>query len=196
MLENDRKCCDCENEATLIVKNGCGFYCVCSCCVGKNDEEVYRKGEESMKKTEWDRTKMVKGDKFVLIESKHSANSHNGHLCEVISEKSGTGSFSARDLEMGTGTFSVVNSITSTPDDIVEGSREQQAELLKIQNKDMAIKVKANKIEIERLLKFDTDEAYAAYKIMQVVKTATKAGKGSEAKLAVILKEMKASNYL
>lgn len=136
-----------------------------------------------------------KGDK-VLIKGLHGNTNPSwiGTIVEVITPSSvGKGVITARALpnQQVTGNISLYYPRNGYNQDFfVLADRKEHAKFLKEKNQEMEESIKRNKIEIERLEKFDSEEEYVAYKIDKLLKA-----KGIPAKVE-ILKALKESNLL
>lgn len=138
-----------------------------------------------------------KGDKIILIESKNSSTDFVGKVLEVTTQRTRRTktNFTVRDNETG----KVRTVYTTQPKDkYIMASREAEINYLDSVNTKLLAEVEENKVRINFLKKYETEEDFVAEKLESILTAHNKAG-GKKARtnaIASILKELKQSDIL
>lgn len=132
--------------------------------------------------------KVKKGDKIILVKGGTQSGmygaTYEGKVYEVNSVSSTT--INVKCLEGLQGAYTMYYAT----DEWIIADRESQAKWLIEKNDKMLKEIETNKIEIERLTKFKTEEDYVAHKLSKLMNCKT------EKAMAEILKTLKETHYL
>ena len=130
-----------------------------------------------------------KGTKVLIKKTKHGASCLEGKICTVESGTTNRGGNIIVSPDEGVPNGS--NWTIYRDEDFCLADRKDQAKFLREKVISMRKEIRSILVEVERLEKFDSEEAYTAHKLKKLFDA-----KDDEAAMAEILKTLKETNFI